>query len=152
MTTTVGRTRKGVNVSATGGMSSSTDVHTGGASYFFTRIKPRSNAGGHLHFKIRNLSRQDAVSYGSDKFGRMSALSTRGSTIDDYVKMSAGSDNETIFKEGLNLLDDVEYIKASSTAQKQRLVKIFHDRGIRRLPDGRLIEDVIVTKFPTVAP
>ena len=157
MTTTIGRTRKGVNVSATGGMSSQTDVHTGGASYFFTRVAKRSehassSYGPQMFFKPRNLARQDAVSYGSDKYGRISALSTRGKSIDDYKKFATMGGNETIFKEGLNLLDEIEYIRASSTAQRDRLIKIFKDRGYRRLPDGRLIEDVVVLKVPATPP
>jgi len=153
MTTTVGRTRKGVNVSATGGMSSSTDVSTGGASYFFTRIAKRGeNAHSQLFFKPKILARQDAVSYSGDKFGRISALSQRGKDIGDYKKFAGYGGNETIFKEGINLLDDVEFIRAGNTAQRLRLIKVFHDRGIRRLPDGRLIEDVIVTSIPKTPP
>lgn len=144
-TTTVGRVRKGVDVGTTGGMSSQADVRTGGASYFFTRIKSvggPANEG--IFFKISNLARQDAVSYSEDKFGRVSAFDERVSSIADYKRIAKNSSNETIFKEGLSLLDDVAYIRVGTATERNTVIKLFKDNKVEVLPDGRKVEDVII--------
>lgn len=142
-TTTVGRVRKGVNVSSTGGTSSSADVETGGASYFFTRIHKGKGRKGSITFKIDRLGRQDAITYDGDKYGRISALNTRKATIEGYRQAAGRGGNETIFKEGLSLIDDVEHIHSENAAQRKRIIKMFKDNKLAVLPDGRKIEDVV---------
>ena len=88
------------------------------------------------------------MAYSGDKYGRISAISSRGSKIEDFKKFRGYSSNETNFKEGISLLTDLEYIKVSSTAKRLEVIKAFKDRGIRRLPDGRLIDDIVVLQFP----
>ena len=148
MTSTVQRIRKGVDVGGTGGMSSSADVRSGGASYFFTRIrrasKVKTDTG--FTFKIRNLARQDAVSYDGDKYGAIDQFNRRRSKIDEYKENALRSSNETIFKHGLSLLDDLEHINVGTRLRKDRIVDIFKRHKIDKLNDGRKIEDVVLVE------
>lgn len=145
-TTTIGRIRKGVSVGQTGGMSSSTDVETGGASYFFTRIAEAKSPRGELNFKIRNLARQDAVTYDGDKFGRISALHTRKSTIAQYKTTSKAYSNETIFKNGLSLLDDLDFIEAGTIDEAKKVLDVFTKNKITQMNDGRPVKSIIRVK------
>src|SRR5690606_18238419 len=65
LTPTVGRIRKGVSLKV--GMSPNADLESGGASYFFTRVKAKKVPSEPLlTFKIDRLARQDVVAYQSD--------------------------------------------------------------------------------------
>lgn len=142
-TSTAERVRKGVNVSATGGASSSADVTTGGASYFFTRIKKQDSLPKRAFvFKPTVLARQDAISYSSDQFGRISALNERGATVEKFREFAAKSSNETIFKNSLSL-DDLDAIRVGSEAERKELLTIFKANKLDKLPDGRKVEDVV---------
>jgi len=141
-TSTTGRIRKGVSVGSTGGASSHSDISSGGASYFFTRIKKADSSANGFYFRIGALSRQDAISYKSDRFGRISALGDRGSTVAAYKQFASSSGNETIFKEGFGL-DDIDFIRVRA-GERDEVLKVFKDRGIDALPDGRPVEDVVV--------
>lgn len=143
-TTTAGRIRKGVPVNATGGASSSADMNTGGASYFFTRISKDTNTANGFNFRIGALSRQDAITYDSDRFGAIADIRDRGRTIDDYKAFANRRSNETIFKEGLSI-DDIDFIRVRDTEEKDQVIKVFHARGMFNLPDGRSVEDIVVT-------
>ena len=72
MISTVEKMRAGV---APGGMSPESDMNSGGASYFFTRIHKMPGSGAPseagLYFKKRLLRRMDAVSYDHDAYGRV---------------------------------------------------------------------------------
>lgn len=142
-TSTVGRIRKGVSVGDTGGMSSSTDVGTGGASYFFTRITPETSKRGALNFKIRCLSRQDTISYGYDKFGAIGDVAERKATVAQYKSIASGSSNETIFKHGLSLLDDLDFVYAKTEAEKREIVAVFKKNKVTHMNDGRKVEDIV---------
>lgn len=148
-TSTVQRVRKGVSLGATGGMSSQADIKSGGADYFFTRLKANGGAGPGaegLHFKIKNLARMDAVSYGGDYFGNTDLIHQGATTIEGYRANAKNSSNETIFKHGLSLIDDLERIVVHSQTQKDLIVKTFKDHKIEALSDGRKVEDVVVVK------
>lgn len=69
----------------------------------------------------------------------------RGNNIDDWKNFSGKSGNETIFKYSVTLLDNIEYIVANSAAERQKIIKSFTSRGIKKLPDGRKIEDIVHT-------
>ena len=119
------------------------DIDTGGASYLFTRIKKADSSTSGFYFKIGRLSRQDAISYESDKFGRISALRTRGTDINTYKKFAKGRSNETLFKEGFSL-DDLDFIRVHDTKERDEVIAVFKAHGITALPDGRPIEDIVV--------
>ncbi|HIF03047.1 MAG TPA: hypothetical protein EYQ84_07045 [Nitrospinaceae bacterium] len=152
---TVEKIRMGVPV---GGMSPLDDMGSGGASYFFTRIRRlpgRSKFSGEayegsvgLYFKKNMIRRLDAITYDSDMYGKVT-----GSTVQDYRYHNtnmyktigqSGRSDETIFKNSVTLLDNIEYINVYGRSNKDKLVAVFNKHGIKKLPDGRKIEDVIL--------
>lgn len=144
-TATTGRIRKGVPL-GTGGMSAASDIRSGGADFFFTRIRKKGNEPkGSISFKIGNIGRADAVTYTSDLYGETGNSSARKSDVATYKRIArAGSSDETIFKNGLFLLDELDTIKASNMSQRKSILDVFKKHGVTHLTDGRKIEDVVV--------
>jgi SPP1 gp7 family putative phage head morphogenesis protein len=149
MVSTVEKMRIGV---APGGMSPAADMDTGGASYFFTRLKKlppqgRPTTAG-LYFKKQLLRRMDAVSYDHDAFGRVTddyVRRRRGSQPAEWKQFAKARSNETIFKYSVTLLDNIETIVTGSPVERERVLKSFLGRGITALPDGRKIADVVIS-------
>lgn len=148
-TCTTERLRKGVPINK--GMSPQADLSTGGANYLFTRIQSRSkaevNAG--LNFKIGNLARQDAFTFDHDRYGNVkdaSCYAERKKTVEEMKAASKRGGNETIFKWGIPLLDEVESIVVGSEAEKKRVLEVFRKHKIDKLPDGRSVESIITVK------
>jgi hypothetical protein len=137
-----------------GGMSPKDDMDTGGASYFFTRIKKAPTKDGQgevgLYFKKRLLRRMDAVSYNHDAYGRTRdgyVESNRGSRPEQWKEFSERSGNETIFKYNVTLLDNVEAIVVNNEAERKQLLDVWKKHGITTLPDGRNAADVVYTRY-----
>ena len=150
MISTVEKMRVGV---PPGGMSPEQDMDSGGATYFFTRIHKMPAAGAPseagLYFKKRLLRRMDAISYDHDAYGRVTddyVASRRGSTPAEWKSFARQSGNETIFKNSVMILDDIELIVTGNDAERKRTLASFHKRGIRRLPDGRDVENIVVVR------
>ncbi len=150
MVSTVEKLRAGIPV---GGMSPAADMDTGGASYFFTRIKKLPTTGRSsdvgLYFKKRMLRRMDAISYDHDAFGRVRdeyVSNHRGSTPADWKKFARRSSNETIFKYSVTFLDNIDVVVVGSDREKKRLMEAFLKRKITKLPDGRKVEDIILVR------
>ena len=148
MISTVEKMRAGV---VPGGMSPQADMDSGGATYFFTRIRKLPSDGRPtepgLYFKKRLLRRMDAVSYDGDKYGRCTGDTVREhrhSTVDGWKRCARNSSNETIFKYSVTLLDNIEFIQTSSARERESVLRAFTSRGITRLPDGRRIESVVL--------
>lgn len=156
VTPTVERLRVGVSISQ--GMSPSTDLDTGGASYMFTRIKTAAAArkAPGVTFKVGNLARLDAVSYEGDKFGdvRPAGANThvndprtaRGITPTEWKAFAGHSGNETLFKNGFHLLEDIDQIVTASAAERKQVIDIFATHGYSTLPDGRAVADAVIVK------
>jgi hypothetical protein len=157
VTNTTERLRVGVPISD--GMSPDADLQTGGASYFFTRIQEKTKAskGVGVTFKIGNLSRVDAWSFKTDVYGDIrpagqnshmaDPVKARGVTVDQFKEHATHSSNETIFKNGFHLLDDLDEIVAKSTMERESVIKVFKQHGYHKLPDGRQIEKVVRVKL-----
>jgi SPP1 gp7 family putative phage head morphogenesis protein len=150
MVSTVEKLRAGIPV---GGMSPVADMDTGGASYFFARIKKLPTAGRSsdvgLYFKKRMLRRMDAISYDHDAFGRVRdeyVSNHRGSTPAEWKQFARRGGNETIFKYSVTLLDNIDVIVVGSDREKKRLVDAFLKRRILELPDGRKVEDIVLVR------
>jgi hypothetical protein len=150
MVSTVEKLRAGIPV---GGMSPVADMDTGGASYFFARIKKLPTAGRSsdvgLYFKKRMLRRMDAISYDHDAFGRVRdeyVSNHRGSTPTEWKQFARRGGNETIFKYSVTLLDNIDVIVVGSDREKKRLVDAFLKRRISELPDGRKVEDIVLVR------
>lgn len=138
------------------GMSPSSDMGTGGASYFFTRIFEASSisSGGYgvgrntIIFKKDMLRRMDAISYNADRFGKTVAgyvEQHRFSDIEGLKKCATYGSNETIYKQAVTLPDNVLYHVVGSRAEVDECVAVYKKYGISVLPDGRKVEDVIIT-------
>lgn len=154
-TPTAERLRKGISISS--GMSPDADLNYGTSSYFFTRIKTRDTAtgSGQFHFKIGNLARQDILSMGGDwlagesqvwKPGVREKSAVKAPTWKSHAKKGS---NETLFKWGFNLLDEIDTIVAKSASERQQILDVFAKHGwtdAKPLPDGRKISDVVKLK------
>ncbi len=132
-----------------GGMSPSADMSSGGGNYIFTRIvsSGRRYERGNLHFKKRLLRRMDAISYNGDHYGRTTGnfvTTNRKTTFNQWKSAAKITDNETIFKNCVSFLDDLDHIECFGDTREQReIIKKFHDLGITHLPDGRRVEDIV---------
>ncbi len=145
-TSTADKMRRGIPV---GGMSPDADMASGGADYFFTRINNRADVGRtDFIFKSTAVRRLDAVSYDADRYGRTTADENhkhRKWTPDQLAAASGKSSNETIFRDGLDLLSNIERIHSrGDPAIRTRTIEVFKKHGITTLPDGRKIEDIVV--------
>ncbi|MEK9754477.1 MAG: hypothetical protein VW338_14885 [Rhodospirillaceae bacterium] len=146
-TPTAERLRLGVSISS--GMSPSTDLNNGTSDYLFTRIKKRGNEGGQWRFKIGNLARLDALSYrgdwlgGAHKIDSVGARTGNGTTPKEWKQFARAGSNETLFKNGINLLDELEEIRAGSAAEREKILAVFKKHKITHLNDGRKVEDIV---------
>jgi|GEM_PF-1841145 len=138
------RVRAGVPL---GGMSAGQDFGTGGASYVFTRLTRGTNRGAGIYWKPKLLRRMDAIAYERDEYGRVTGSTVRQkrhatlSALRD--KVERGSSNEVILKSCVSVLDNIDLVVVGSPAQRQRVIKAFHDAGITHLPDGRKVDDIV---------
>lgn len=137
--------RRGIRL---GGMSPGADLQSGGASYFFTRLR-RTNqiVSGDEAFVWRSdlVRRMDAISYNSDMFGRTTGntvISERRVGVDEWRAAANNGSNETIFKDSLSIFDNLDYIKVGKKNRAKALA-LFRQNGINQWPDGRKLEDVI---------
>ncbi len=151
MVSTIEKMRIGVPVR---GMSSIRDMDSGGASYFFTRIQETPTAGKPprtgLYFKKRMLRRMDAISYNHDAYGEVKdkyASDHRGSTPDEWKEFACADNNETIFKYSVTLLDNIDVIVVRDKQKKQQMLDVFRKYKIMKLPDGRNVEDIVLTRY-----
>lgn len=142
------RVRRGVALS---GSSVSSDLASGGGDYHFTRIRERGGqSGAGVYWKASVLRRMDAITYDSDQFGRTTAghveANRQGQTIEDFRVAARSSGNETIFKGGLSIFDDLDRIVLASEAEVKDAIAWMKSRGYSTWPDGRKLEEVITSK------
>ena len=142
MAPTTDKLRRGI---APGGMSPTQDLETGGANYFFTRIKRKEYADrAGFVWDAKLLARLDSISYDGDKYGKVSGQfvqRNRKTGVSEWIDAARATSNETIFKDSLSLFDNLKYINAGS--ERALVLKIFRDRGYTTWPDGRSLEEVI---------
>ena len=139
------RARRGVVIN---GSSVSSDFSTGGGSYVFTRIKKKSkmkNQPG-IYWKAKEIKRMDAITYGSDNFGKVNDNNvdiSRQTTIEQFTRNGSAGSDETIFKNGLSYFDNIERFVFPSQAGRDKAIKELTALGYEIWPDGRNIKDVI---------
>ena len=155
MVSTTEKMRAGIPV---GGASPGIDMDTGGASYFFTRImrvptkrskKIRKHSG--FYFKKRLLRRQDAVSYSHDAYGKVTPEyieKYRQSSVSYWKRFARDEDggNETLFKNSVTLLDNIDVIVAKDTEERRAILRALRKHGVTELADGRRITDIVMVK------
>lgn len=142
------RVRRGVPLS---GSSVSSDLSSGGGDYHFTRIRAReTQKGTGVYWRTNVLRRMDAISYGSDQFGRTTAghieANRHGQTIESFKTIANAASNETIFKSGLSLFENLDKIVLSNAAEVKDAIAWMQQRGYQAWPDGRPLAEVIVRK------
>lgn len=130
------------------GASPDSDMETGGGAYVFARLRelPRGNPRpGEIYWKPRVARRLDAITYASDSYGRTTGnyVTERRVEVSEWLNLARrkGSD-ETIFKNGLSLIEDVERIGYRTAAERDQIIQAFKDAGYARLPDGRRVEEL----------
>jgi len=158
MAPTADKIRRGVSID---GMSPGPDLNSGGATYFFTRIKTAEQAKvGSIVWKAKVAARSDAISYDGDKYGRTfdyvpNAQESSGPDfVQDYVQTNrqtkvqdlmeiARSTNETIVKDTLSIFDDLDYINAANNRERIEIIKFLKNEGYSTWPDGRSVTEVV---------
>jgi hypothetical protein len=131
-------------------MSPGRDLNTGGANYFFTRIKEKDKAHRKqgIVWKSKVAARVDAITYDSDFFGdtRGNHVKENRRTTIEQMKMAVNNGtNETILKDSLSIFDDVDRIVCKNRAEVREVIKLFTDAGLEEWPDGRALTEVIRT-------
>jgi len=143
MASTTDKARRGILLS---GLSPGKDIRTGGASYFFTRLRTKATAAQEVGviWKSRLVLRLDTVSIDHDIYGEVAKFDRERLTgVDGWRAASKGPDNETIFKHSLSLFDDMEAIQTSNASEREEVLQVLRDQKIERWPDGRSIEEVV---------
>lgn len=141
------RYRRGVPLS---GSSVSSDLKTGGGDYHFTRIRKRPASGSGLFWRSTALRRMDAITYNSDQFGKTHSdhleQNRQGQSVESLRSMASFGSNETIFKGGLSIFDDLDTIVLANDAEVRDAIAWMQAKGYRTWPDGRALDEVIVAK------
>lgn len=147
------RLRRGVN--AAGTMSPGPDFRSGGGNYWFTRIYHENSAHDgypdRFVWRPNVLRRLDSMSRRTDTYGEMNHINPgrsaselrRFSKPDEWKdKCAPISNNETLFKNGLDMFEDLEVIYVRR-AEREKILESFRNHGYSEWPDGRKLEDVI---------
>ena len=169
LASTSDRMRRGIAFG--GGGSEKADMKSGGASYVFTRFRNKSGYKGRgrkgLYWASKNHTRRlDAVSYDQDYYGSQRFSTARGGLGKKYSELEdwdaniqeraadlnafidhasrGNSSNELVLKDGLSLFDDLLCFVVDHH-RRDEVIKFMKDNGYKKWPDGRKVEDVIVT-------
>lgn len=138
------RARRGIRAA---GSSVSADHSSGGANYVFTRlVSNRTHATG-VYFKPRIVRRVDAFSYDSDVFGSVELdvqRSRRAIDAEGFIANAKNGRNETNFRDGISLFDDLDRIIFSTKGEAAQAIADMRERGYKTWPDGRPLEDVLL--------
>ena len=147
------RVRRGVPLSGT---SVPSDLASGGGNYHFTRIGKRGNLakvdGTGIMWRARQIKRMDAITYENDLFGRTTGdtveKNRKGQTVESMKTMAEyhSASNETIFKGGLSIFDDVWRIVLHDEAEAADAIAWMQAKGYKTWPDGRPLPEVIMSK------
>lgn len=134
------------------GMSSSTDVTTGGADYVFTRqhseALPSTSRHGMVVIKPDVLRRIDWFAYDSDSFGAQNAayssyshsIKTRDNLQNLISGAKHGGSQETMFRSRISW-DDVEYV-AVGRYYRDEVIRKLKAAGINRI-GGKTVEQFV---------
>lgn len=148
------------------GASPHRDTTSGGASYVFTRLirrDKRSKQG--LYWKTnKNYRRTDAIHYENDYYGaqgfkemEMESSMPEGYDNLDFARVkkavqlqtvkryATSSGNEVIFKDTLSMFDDLAFLVLKDQYEVDDVLAFMRSKGYKTWPDGRPLEDVIVT-------
>jgi SPP1 gp7 family putative phage head morphogenesis protein len=139
-----------------GGMSPGADIISGGGDYAYTRIMRRQarryGQSEGVYWNSRVLARTDTQSWvgdslygGGDVLDEAFSMGHRRTTVKGWAECAANESNETLFKGGLSLLEDLDQIVCGSESDKKAVIKLFKDNGYKTI-SGRKIEEVVTYK------
>lgn len=146
MAPTTDKMRRGVPI---GGMSPEPDIRSGGAQYFFTRLRKASSSAPGFYWKAKHVARLDAISYNHDAYGRTSdgyVSANRKTGIEEWRNITSSGGNETILKDGISLFDEMDRIVAQNQQERDAIIKALQSHGYNQWPDGRELSEVITLK------
>lgn len=135
-----------------GGMSPEADIASGGANYVFTRWRPdprgaKSKREMGFYLKPGVAQRTDTIVYETDHYGRCygdHVVRKHVASPAQWKRIAENSsNNETILKQNVTVLDNLDCIVLDSQDAKRRMVEVFRTHGVTALPDGRKVEDII---------
>ena len=135
-----------------GGMSPEADMASGGANYVFTRWRPdprgqKSKKEMGFYLKPSLAQRTDTITYATDHYGRCHGdfVNTHRETTPASWKRIAETkrNNETIIKQNVTLLDNIDCIVLDSEGARQQMIATFQKHGVSELPDGRKVQAII---------
>lgn len=133
--------------------SSTADQGHGSSAFAYLRQNLEGGGGGGngLYINPRVLAHTSTYSYASDHYGE---IDDRGQAPFDVVKAMkfyrtgsgvGNSNNETMVKNTVSLMDNLEVVRATSETQRQQLIKYLADLGITEIR-GMAVADRIVTE------
>jgi len=136
-----------------GGMSPSHDIWSGGGDYAYTRIYRSTDNSTGLFWNARVLARTDAMSWTGDTLytsGRLLeesfVMEYRRTGIEGWKACAArSSNNETLFKGGLSLLQDLDRIVVPNSGQKARVIDMLKRHGYTQL-SGKPLDAIVVVQ------
>ena len=143
MAPTTDKMRRGVKI---GGESPEPDIESGGAQYFFTRLRNKQSTDPGFYFKAKHVARLDAISYDHDAYGETKGnhvTMNRKTGIEQWKEARGKGDNETILKDGVSLFDDFDRLVATNKAERDAIIAVFKKNGYKQWPDGRKLSEVI---------
>ena len=123
------------------------DLNRGGGSYAYLRSLPKKDDWLGLYFKKRNYRRLDARHIKTDGRGHIPEAPRRTKLTAGELRKFASSGNEMLFKNGMDLIGELEAVVMESASGRDEAIRLFKAAGWDRLPDGRSIEEVIMLRY-----
>jgi hypothetical protein len=127
------------------GASPSTDMASGGASYAaYARVRGATFREPGVYFKSELFKDLDAVRYRGDEFGRVqpTTLATRAVPADIASIEKRRTNDETIFKNSVNLDKWLDEVVVSSERERKGLISFFKENGYKEYA-GKRVEDLV---------
>ena len=122
------------------------DLDRGGGSYAYLRSLANKDNWIGLYFKKRNYRRMDARHVNSDETGSIPERKRRAKLTAGELRKFASSENEMLFKNGMDLIGELEAVVMESASGRDEAIALFKAAGWDRLPDGRSIEEVVMLR------
>lgn len=118
---------------------------SGATPFVFTRLN-LGKSGFHYVFSPKVLARTETYGWDGDNYGKTEYRKSKAYFGPEHYGGYHQSDNETMVKEALTVLDDVELIKAASEGQRSTLIAELKAIGIDTIR-GVPVDQRIVTHF-----
>lgn len=132
-----------------GGQSSDVDQDRGSAGFMFLRQNQEGGSGAQIYVNPRVFARTSTYSYNSDQFGDITGyLTTRQASApwipSDQMSLTGGR-NETMVKNLVSLLDDIEVMVFPDESDRRAAVDYLKSHGITQIR-GMAVDERFVTR------